>query len=156
MEKFIAALDLQDHTVLVLQKAAEIAQKFEAQLHIVHVVPAMGNYIGATFTDPLGGIDTTLLPSERDLMESQRQAAQEHIEKLIQSLSLHPNAVKIFEGDIEYEILHYAREIQAGMIIMGTHQHSGLVRLFSRETSVKMLHETQIPILVIPVKEAPY
>lgn len=155
MERFIAALDLQEQTALVVQKAAEMAAKFDAELHLVHVISPIGSYIGTTFTDPLGGIDTAILPNELELIETQKNAARENMEMIAQPLSLRPAAIKIFLGDIEDEVLNYAREIKAGMIIIGTHQNSGLSRLFSRETSVKMLHETQIPILVIPTNSKP-
>ncbi|MEE6186304.1 hypothetical protein PIECOFPK_02748 [Mycovorax composti] len=151
MEKFIVALDLQEDSSRVLLKAVEIAQRYNAELHMVHVVPPIGSYIGTALFDPMSGMDSSMLPNGIEMMESQQKAAEESMEMLAKSMPLQPQAIKVFLGETEDEILNYAQEIQAALIILGTHQHSGLFRLFSRETAVKMLHETQIPILVIPI-----
>ncbi|WP_262915115.1 universal stress protein [Niabella ginsengisoli] len=55
---------------------------------------------------------------------------------------------------VEDEVINYAHEIGAGMIVVGSHHRSGLARLLSGETSVRILHEAQIPILVIPTIES--
>ena len=127
-----------------------MAEKFGAEWHLVHVVAPMGTYIGTTVTDPLGGMEPAILPNDIELIETQKNTAKESIDTIMQSLQTKPAAVKIFLGDIEDEILDYAQEIKADLIVIGTHQHKGLLRLLSRETSVKILHESQIPILIVP------
>ncbi|MFT4093957.1 MAG: universal stress protein [Niabella sp.] len=152
MNKIIVAIDLQEHTEIVINKAVEVAEKFEAELHLVHVVLPTSGYIAPTVTDPLGTIDPVMYPDGLEIIEIQRKNAEESMDKIVQNMTVKPAAAKIFIGDIEDEVVNYARETGATMIVVGTHQRSGLSRLLNRETSVRILHETQIPILVVPTK----
>lgn len=153
MKSIIAALDLQSQTELVVNKAIEMADKFNSDLHLVHVIASVGSYIAPNLVDPLGGIETAVLPNEMELIEAHRNVAEEQLDKIKASLSFTALTTKVLLGTVEDEIVNYAREIGAELIVIGTHQHSGLSRLLNGETSVRILHEAQIPILVIPTIE---
>lgn len=153
MNAIIAALDLQEKTEVVLNKAAEMARKLNAELHLVHVIPPVGTYTGINVMDPLGALEPAILPNEIELINAHKKAAEEELSKLVESLQVKPVAVNILLGSVEDEVVNYAQEAGAEMIVVGTHQRSGLSRLLSGETSVRILHEAQIPILVVPTVE---
>ncbi|WP_162817851.1 universal stress protein [Niabella yanshanensis] len=153
MKSIVAALDLQGQTDLVVNKAIDMADKFGADLHLVHVVAAVGSYVATNMVDPLGAMETAILPNEVDLIETYKNIAEEQLEKIKKNLSSRPVITKVLLGTVEDEVVNYAREIGAELIVIGTHQHSGLSRLLNGETSVRILHEAQIPILVIPTIE---
>lgn len=150
MSTIIVALDLQENTGIVVQKAVDVARKFEAELHLVHVIPLSAGYMMPQTSDPLGVIEPAIYSNELELLEVQKNAAREYMDKLVQTMQVKPADIKIFIGDIEDEIVNYAKEAGAEMIIIGTHQRRGLDRLLTGETSVRILHEAKIPILVVP------
>jgi nucleotide-binding universal stress UspA family protein len=153
MKSIVAALDLQSQTELVVSKAIEMADKFKSELHLVHVVAAVGTYVTTNMVDPLAGIETAVLPNEMDLIEAHKNIAEEQLSKIKADFSSRELITKVLLGTVEDEVIGYAREIGAGLIVIGTHQHSGLSRLLNGETSVRILHEAQIPILVVPTIE---
>ncbi|MGC4231887.1 MAG: universal stress protein [Niabella sp.] len=153
MNAIIAALDLQEKTEIVLNKAAEMAHKLNAELHLVHVIPPIGTYTGVNVMDPLGALEPAILPNEMELIDAHKKSAEEQLNKLVEQLPVKPVAINILLGSVEEEVVNYAQETDAEMIVVGTHQRSGLSRLLSGETSVRILHEAQIPILVIPTVE---
>ncbi|HMR85714.1 MAG TPA: universal stress protein [Niabella sp.] len=153
MNAIIAALDLQEKTEIVLNKAAEMALKLNAELHLVHVIPPVGTYTGVNVMDPLGALEPAILPNEMELIDVHKKSAKEQLNKLVEQLPVKPAAINILLGSVEEEVVNYAQETGAEMIVVGTHQRSGLSRLLSGETSVRILHEAQIPILVIPTVE---
>lgn len=151
MRKIIAALDLKEDVLLVAEKADDMATKFDAELHLVHIIePPTGVYLSTGVSDPLGGIEPAILPNEFELSEVQQQNANNDITNIAKKLHSKAITTMILLGDIETEILDYIQKIGADLVVVGTHQHSGLTRLLSRETSVKILREAQVPILVIP------
>ncbi|GAB3012831.1 universal stress protein [Niabella terrae] len=152
MQTLVAALDLQENTSLVAAKAAEMAERFQAALHIIHVVLPTGSYLQSAVTDSLTGIEPILMDNEMELIETQKAQAAAELQKIADRLPVKVTALNVVFGDIEDEILGYAKQTGAGMIVMGTHQRSGLDRLLNGETSVRILHETQIPILVVPTR----
>ncbi|GAB3432032.1 universal stress protein [Niabella aquatica] len=153
MNKIIAALDLQEKTEIVLNKAVEIARKLNAELHLVHVIPPIGSYTGVNVMDPLGAIEPAILPNEMELIDTYKKTAAEQLEKLVEPLPVKPAAINILLGSVEDEVVNYAREAGAEMIVVGMRHHGALSRLLNGETSVRILHEAQIPILVVPTVE---
>jgi len=153
MSKIIAALDLQEKTEVVLNKAVEMAQRLSAELHVVHVIAPIGSYTGVSVMDPLGALEPAILPNEMELIDTHKKMAEEQLNKLVDPLPAKPAAVNILLGSVEDEVVSYAQEAGAEMIVVGTHHRSGLSRLLNGETSVRILHEAQIPILVIPTVE---
>lgn len=150
MNKILAAVDLQDDSTAIAEKALEIAVKFMAELHLIHVVSPVGQYIGSTITDPMGSLEPVMIPNEYEIIANRQRAAEEQLVKIAGTLQGANIVTKVLAGDVEDEILNYAREIAAGMIVMGTHQHGGLFRFLNGETSVNILHETTVPILIVP------
>jgi nucleotide-binding universal stress UspA family protein len=63
--------------------------------------------------------------------------------------------VHIREGVIVAEILKYAREIDAGLIVMGTHGLSGFERAVLGSVTEKILRKAHCPVLTVPPHEAP-
>lgn len=150
MNKIIVAVDLPENNSLLLEKAIEMAEKFDAGLHLVHVVAPVGAYAATNMIDPLSGIDTHLLSNEVELMDARRELAETEAGKLVSSLCIKNVVAKVLTGVVEDAIADYAQEINAGMIIVGAHHQSAIARLLNGETSVKILHETKIPILIVP------
>lgn len=153
MKNIVAALDLGAQTNLVVDKALEMANQFGASLHLLHVVAPMGSYIATSIVDPLSGMETAVLPNEMDLIDAHKNIAQEQLDEIVAGLAPREVISSILLGIVEDEVINYARETGAEMIVVGSHHRSGFARLLSGETSVRILHEAQIPILVIPTIE---
>jgi nucleotide-binding universal stress UspA family protein len=52
------------------------------------------------------------------------------------------------DGDPGDVLVKHAAD--AAMIVIGGHQHSVLQRLFKRETSTRLLHDSDVPVAVVP------
>lgn len=150
MNTIIAALDLEPHTNLVVEKALLMARKFDAALHLIHVVAPVGTYAATNMMDPLSGMEMAMLPDESDLVKAQTNMAEQQLGKIVAAITYGKLSTQVLWGTVETAIINYAQEKKAGLIVIGTHQRSGLARLLNGETSVRILHEAQIPILVIP------
>lgn len=149
IKTIIAAIDLQENSNLVADMAVFIAQNFEAALHLVHVILPGGTFATTHIMDPLLATETTILPISQE-PETQMEAAREQLNKIAENISFHSLTVKVLMGLVEDELIDYAKEIEAGMLIVGKHRRSGISRLLNGETSVRILHDVKIPILVIP------
>ncbi|MCA9676924.1 MAG: universal stress protein [Kofleriaceae bacterium] len=55
-------------------------------------------------------------------------------------------------GDVADEILDVARDIDADIIVMGTHGRTGLKHLFLGSMTEKVLREASIPVLTVRVE----
>ncbi len=151
MNKIVVAIDLPEKDSLLLEQATRMAEKFGAELHLVHVIPPMGAFTAANMIDPLSGVDTHLLSTEVEWMDTQRELAENEARKLADSLPVKATVTKVLTGIVADTIAGYALEVNAGMIIVGAHRQNAISRWLNGDTSVKILRETNIPILIVPV-----
>ena len=56
------------------------------------------------------------------------------------------------EGDYAENILQTAKEMNADMIVLGTHSRKGLDKVLLGSVAENVLHHSTIPLLIIPVK----
>ncbi len=88
------------------------------------------------------------LSGEENLIDSLRQEGQEIIDEAAKLLDgeNYISAVRI--GDIIAEILAYAEEIDASLIIVGSHGKSALSSVILGSVTSKLLSNSKIPLLV--------
>lgn len=59
---------------------------------------------------------------------------------------------RVEEGVADRKILKVANEIGADLIVMGTRTHSSVGQFLLGSTANRIMHHTQIPVLIIPLK----
>ena len=64
--------------------------------------------------------------------------------------------IKNYEGSIAESILQVAKEINAGIIVMGSHSRRGLENIVMGSITEFVLHRTDIPLFIIPTKKRPW
>ncbi|RMF83558.1 MAG: universal stress protein [Nitrospinota bacterium] len=113
IKTILVPVDFSANTTRVLSYALTLARDLGAMLHVLHVVHDLRAYTGVYITDvPL---DT--------LQKSMEEEARAQMEKLQQRyLSDFPSHVtRVLTGSPFLEIIRYAKEIQADMIVIGAH-----------------------------------
>lgn len=122
----------------VLQHAAAFAELKEAELHILHVRQKKN-------TD------------EKDATLWEDEAALEQVLSAEQVLSLNVRW-EVRDGDVVAEISKYIEENSIDLLITGSHAHTGLASVFSRNLSAEILRRQLCPTFVVPlsnVKQVP-
>lgn len=131
-----------------LPHAEELAKTFGSRLTIISVVEP---YVIALPTTPAPvpayNIDTDMdaLVAERDdyLQMIKKEAADRGVDV----------EIALRRGRPADEILHFAKENQASLIIMTTHGRSGIRRFIYGSVAERVLHSTEVPILLVRTKE---
>lgn len=140
----LVAIDLSPITSKVLQKTKEIALKTKAKVWIAHVVAPDPDFIGYEV-----GPQT-----ERDFIA--RKFHEKHI--AIQDLAkkLKNEGVQVIplllQGPTVETILEEADDINADMIITGSHGYGMMYNIFIGSISKEILKHSTRPVLIIPVK----
>jgi nucleotide-binding universal stress UspA family protein len=144
MERFkdiVAATDMSSASLGVVSYASHLASAEDSQLTIVHVVPS------ASLTDygPLAaGADLDLADSE--LLEYARSTleswAHRHLKKI------HVDVV-VQHGVIDEVICQVARERDADVLVVGSHERHGLDRIAIGSVARRLMREAPCPVLVV-------
>src|SRR5690606_9291538 len=85
-------------------------------------------------------------------VEELKEAALDYLDKSKQHL--HDTAIQtvVKEGDFGEQILATAAEMNADIIVMGTHSRRGLEKILVGSVAEKVLRHSTIPLFIIPTK----
>ncbi len=140
IKKILCPVDGSEFSKRALRHAAALASWYEAELTALSVrsriVP----------TGPwLEGPVAPLLP------EDDPQAGRERLGAFVASgVGAFPTRILTRSGPVVGEILSAADEIQADLIVMGTHGISGFERLLLGSVTEKVLRKAKCPVLTVP------
>lgn len=138
----VVPVDLEEHTTILVEYAAYMAEKLSAKLTIIHVVELL-RAIG----DMVIGSATI-----EDYNENRIKHAKESLANFTES---YPNcSTEIIVGDVVDEILDFTEKNNAELIIIGTHGSRGLEKLLLGSVAERVVKRAHCPTLVMnPYKQ---
>ncbi len=123
--------------------AANLADKFDADLTLLHIVAPQ--YYLPEMTEPM-------LPMMEDMTETLVKSAEGRLEALREELTIDATRLR---GRVEVSlrkpadaICHFAEHEGMDMIIIGSHGHTGLMHLLLGATAEHVVRYAHCPVLV--------
>jgi nucleotide-binding universal stress UspA family protein len=153
----LVAVDGSAHAERALEEAIELARSTGASLTLVSVAPELSLWSleGAGLpppVNPAGG-----LPLPTDPAQRRQQVAREHHEILDRAQTRVPEGVTastvLLEGRVGEAILQRIRAAGHDLVAMGSHGHGELRSMVLGSVSHEVLHESPIPVLIVPMKD---
>ncbi len=144
MDKIIVAVDLSDLASVAVDHAAMLAGAFKSHVHILHVEAPIPSYIGNEIVPPV-------IPVEN----------KEELERIRLDLAAMADYLKhrgveadyeLVKGPVIESIIEKAKDYNADLIIMGSHNHGFLYRAFIGSVSTGVIKNTHCPVMIIPDK----
>ena len=131
-------LDGHDNGQAILARAHQLAQRFSAQLSVLHVVEYLP-------VDPAGD---ALLTTPVDLSRERAVHAEKRLHEWCATLGIPAGRVRVAVGSITAEILRSAQDHQADLIVVGHHPRRGLAALFNH-TEVGVVSRAHCDVLAV-------
>ncbi|ELZ22023.1 universal stress protein [Natrinema limicola] len=137
-ETILIPTDGSDHAEAAAETGIELATVHDATVHVACVAD----------TGPLG--DLRLPGDATSAEDAMRGRAQEHVDAIVDRAEAAGLEVTgtVLEGPPEDELLEYAREIDADVIVMGTRGRGGVHRLAMGSVTDHVVRFGEIPVLV--------
>ena len=123
---------------LVLEKRSRYANPGELDIHLVNVQPPLSHDITRFASHE------QIIAFHRDESEKQSAAAKELLDQAGAAYRCHYEV-----GDVAETICNLAKSLNCDQLVMGTHGRSALVELFVGSITVKVLHLTTVPVLLV-------
>ena len=145
IRRILAPTDFSDHTLPAVRYAVELANKFSAELILLHVVPdAVLALPDAVMPTPAPIADLT------DLTEAGKTGLANLIaaEKLE---SRHPRC-EVRIGTPATEIVAAAKDLHADLVCLGTHGRGGLARVILGSVAEMVVRQAPCPVLTVRPK----
>lgn len=123
----------------VLQRGAELARLCQAKLHLLSIVVTTGNMAIAGAVGP------------GDVWGMEQQQLQEVVDKAVQNLQNQGQqvAAQVRSGSPDIEIISYAREINADLVVLGHTSKGMLSRWLQGSVCAKLLDHLPCNLLVV-------
>ncbi len=155
IKKILVAKDLSRESANVIRYALELACKFHAQVHVLHVMPTVDpsvlNMVALTMgADKLAKLnaenEAELAAQTKEQLHKIIQQEQDLIEEEIQ----HPPLVEVHHGDPAAMILSVADRLDVDMIIIGSHSKGRLHYAFLGSAAEKILRKSHRTVVIVP------
>jgi nucleotide-binding universal stress UspA family protein len=137
MRRILVPTDFSEESHKALRYGAALAREFGADLHVVHV-----GEIDYAIPGPAQP-GTNPLTDETDKGCALRQSVKEMIGASI-ATQFHGRTGRAFD-----QIVRVARELGADLVVMSTHGHTALKRLFMGSNAERVVQHSSSPVLVV-------
>ena len=149
--KVLVATDGSREAQLAAQTAADLSQKTNSELHVVHVfgIAPVGPPVYPEATD-LQSVEYEAETEQRQRISERR--AREVLEAEVEKIRSAGGTVAqghLIEGRLATEIVAFAEEIGGGLIVMGSRGLGGIRRALMGSVSDSVVRHAHCPVLVV-------
>lgn len=137
--------DFSDQSLSAIHWARKMATAENARIHAVYAIE-MPHYYGSFVNS------AAMMPSVSELEAFGRQRMEEFLAQNVAQFEQTPQTA-ILVGKPAIQIVDYAREHNACMIVMATHGYRGIRHAVLGSTTEAVLREADCPVLVIRSKD---
>ncbi|PHR12669.1 MAG: universal stress protein [Aequorivita sp.] len=148
MKRVLITLDYNPNSEKVVNKGKELAQLMNAEICLLHVLADV-RYYGMQY-EPFMGYEGYAFPVDFRIQEEFVKVAQDFLDKTATHIGKENITTHLAEGDTAKSILEYAEEWGADVIVMGTHSHGTLEKIFLGTVASSVLEHTKIPVYMVP------
>lgn len=141
VKKILVPVDFSDNSQKVFKSAANVAQRFGAELVCIFVVQSFEDY---------SGFFVPHMPIVQFQDEMQSSAEKKMAEFLEENLTAGlVGTGKVLVGDVGEEIVSFAAKEKIDMIVMGTHGYKGLERVLFGSVAEQVVKTASCPVLTV-------
>lgn len=146
IKNILVPIDFSDYSKNALHYAVQFAKNFNAKLYLIYVVEPM--IYPADFSMGQVAIPSMDADLQNRAEEELKNLAGNYVESSLQLETI------IKTGKPFVEINETAKEIDADLIIMATHGHTGVEHLLFGSTAEKVVRKAPCPVLTLrePIK----
>jgi nucleotide-binding universal stress UspA family protein len=151
IQKILIGIDESMHAEHAAAYGFDIARKFNAAVGLVNIVePGLMTQA----TDPMIGVSSQSIGiDELEIMDIQKTQSENIVEQTIKKFAGDMPVTHFTDyGSTADGIIHCAKEFQADLIVIGTHNRHGLGRLLMGSVAEHVVRNSPVPVLVVPSK----
>ncbi|AQL41470.1 hypothetical protein BV210_01515 [Halorientalis sp. IM1011] len=139
-ERILIPTDGSTGTAHVAMQAIDLAEQYDGTVYVLHVVDETASSL----------LEAT---GSKNELEEQGQRAVERIERMAQVHGV-DTVTEIETGDPATTILDYAGEIDADVIVAGTHGRSGVERRLIGSVAERLVRHADCPVMTVRLPES--
>jgi nucleotide-binding universal stress UspA family protein len=143
MKNILVAVDLDDSAQLLVEKAAEQAEKFGSKVWVLHVADPepdfVGNKVGPQYIRDL---------RVKELIH-EHQLVRKYTDYL-KTKNIDADGLLIAGATVQL-ILEEIEKLNIDLVVIGHHQHSLMYQIFTGTTHSAIVKKSKVPVLIVPL-----
>ncbi|MGE0560336.1 MAG: universal stress protein [Flavobacteriales bacterium] len=144
MKNILVTIDFEEKGQILIDKAAEMAEKFNAKLWLVHVAAPDPDFIGYDVGPKY--IRDVLAKDLRNEHKLLQEFTAQLKQKNINAEGL------LVQGTTIETIVELTDKLAIDLIVIGKHKHGFFHKTFMVSTDESLLEKANIPVLIVPIK----
>ena len=144
IKKVLIALDYDETSQKVVEQGFAMAKGMNAEIILLHVISEKPSYYAEY---------TRMRELRVDFSGNIEEATQKFLEKTKEHLGDDSIQIVLEYGDIAATILDTAKDLNADIIVMGSHSRRWLESILLGSQATDVLKKTTIPLYIIPTKK---
>ena len=154
MKKVLIALDYDPTAKKVAEAGFSMAKAMDAEVVLLHVISDPVYYSSVEYS-PIMGLSNSLIPDPAMVEGAgkQKELSRLFLDKIKKHLDDEAIRTLVMEGDFAESILLSAKNMHADAIVLGSHSHKWLENILLGSVTEKVLHQTTIPLFIVPTKK---
>ncbi|APD07641.1 universal stress protein [Flavobacteriaceae bacterium UJ101] len=144
MRNIVVPIDFGDFSKRIINFSVEYAQNKDIKLYFLHVLPLDVSYVvGDMGMQYVHGIQGNMIEVDTKRLEE--------LTNFIKEKNI-PYETEVIQGIASDTILEKAKEVDAELILIGSHGHGALYEALVGSVAHDVLKITDIPVLIVPDK----
>jgi nucleotide-binding universal stress UspA family protein len=154
MNRVLIALDYDPTAQKVAETGFTMAKSMNAEVILLHVITDSVFYSTAGYSPIMGFTGyMDMAPVQFESIDGLKKASLQFLEKSKHHLGDKTIQILVKEGDFADAILETAQEVKADIIVVGSHSRKWLENIVMGSVTEKVLHNTSIPLFIVPTKQ---
>ena len=144
-KKICCPIDFSDTARAAMEVAAELAKRLGAELRLLHVYPIPG------YTFPDGSV-----VASPKMLEELAEQAERHLQEWkreAEAMGCGRVSIAKASGEAAGEIVAFAKEAGADLLVMGTHGRTGLTHALLGSVAERVVRRAACPVLTVRLPE---
>ena len=144
MKNILVAIDFEEETQLLVNKAMELAQKLGSKVWLLHIAATSPDYVGYS-VGPQHVRDNVA-----DALRKEHILIQKYAEQL-KAKNVDAEGLLV-QGATAETILKESDKLNIDLVVIGHHKHSSLYKIFVDDVDSEIISNSKVPVLIIPME----
>ncbi len=143
MKNILVSINFEEKYSLLIDKATELAEKFDAKIWLLHVAAPEPDFVGYDVGPQY------IRDFRAEDLKNEHKALQKCV-VLLEENGIEADALLI-PGATTEMVLEECNRLSVDLVIIGHQEHSLLYETFVGSESINIINKSKIPVLIIPV-----
>ena len=141
LTKIACCTDFSENAQFAFEEALELAQKYNAELHVIHVLPTEINpTVSGTIRMLPDSTQKALIP------ELEKQMAEEYEKQVAGKVDCQ---LVVRKGHVSTEIVNYLKDEKIGLVVLGSFGLSGIGLVVFGSVAKRVSHHAPCSVLIV-------